>query len=183
MLKYYTVGNLADPEEFVTGRADSSKGQTTPTQRRLADAVCRELEQAHARYEESMKCNNAECWIVIKILTPPGSGLDVSVFVVGDTMLFTANGADFYVDHAAFQFDDDAWITGATDVIARLLQSELRIRLRKTLFHGVRGAVWLPGNGDGGAWSGDLVAVRGKGVEVKFPVPWYDVINADTTVQ
>jgi hypothetical protein len=61
------------------------------------------------------------------------------------------------------------WRLGLSSLEA-LLGSDLRIRVRRTMWGSTTGAVWIPAPG-GGAWSGDLFACVGMGKEQRFR-PW-----------
>ncbi|MCZ6708169.1 MAG: hypothetical protein O7A71_09525 [Chloroflexi bacterium] len=84
-----------------------------------------------------------------------------------DSFHFTANGAHLWLEAAHFVSDEQDWTPAILEVLDALLSHDLRIRLRRTLFGGRAGAVWIPGSP--GAWNGDLWACRGRGEEVVFP--------------
>jgi hypothetical protein len=106
------------------------------------------------------------------ILTQPDSGLTVKVVIIADRFGFVANSAEAYWDLEPWP-DTRTWMKDCLEFLDALLATELRIRVRKGWLGGETGAVWVP-LGNRAGWAGDLLACRGKGVEYRFPAPWYD---------
>ena len=129
--------------------------------------VC--LKKMLVAFTESIEANRAEEWFVFRIATADPS-LHVDVVIVDDRFGILANGAALYRDRSPWADDTDGWVTTSIEVLESLLQSDLRIRVRRTMFGGSAGAIWVEREA---AWNGDLIACRGMGTEFRLPAPWY----------
>jgi len=154
------------------GQRPTPEQLLTTVQHRLSDAVRSSLHRAHAIYSETVDDTRAESWVSFHLVTSPSSHARVEIVVVDDRFGFIANDASLYLDRIAWGDDAVAWIRTCVEVLDALLASDLRIRVRKTLFGRRTGAVWIPARN--GGWNGDLVACRGRGEEKVFPRPWFD---------
>jgi len=143
----------------------------TNDQRVLGDGVRTLLRRLGVAYTESLESNSAESWYQFHIETPAQSTLQVNIAVVGDVVVFVANGVELRWDLPAREYSSQ-WISDSLDGLAVVFENDLRIRLRRTSF-GTAGAIWFPLPGGKGTWNGDGAAARGEGREDTFPKPWY----------
>ena len=137
----------------------------TPEQREIAIAVRRALIRASLEFYEEI--GGAEPVVTIKPALAPALLLEVSFHVGIDNFAVIANHADLRLAVQDAQLDEKKWVRLCIQTIEALLAHDLRIRVRRTLFGGRTGAVWVPLNG--GAWNGDLLAYLGRGREQTFP--------------
>jgi hypothetical protein len=100
-------------------------------------------------------------------------GPNVRIHIVDDALVIVVNHASLYRDRAAWGRDESGWIADSLTVLERLLRNPLKIRLRRTWFRGMTGAIFVPDEEGGGAWNGDWAACHGKGRDVTFPFKWY----------
>ena len=135
-----------------------------------AMGVC--LVNAGVLFHRHDQTSGAEAWHTFHIDTPPQTLLDVRVTVLDDSMEVSANGAAFYVDLAPWEGNVAGWVSECVSTVESLLRHPLRIRVRRTVFGGARGAIWVVVDSNG-AWSGDLTACRGKGSEHTYPWPLF----------
>lgn len=154
-------------------RGAASESKLTETQRTCADGVRTLLKRLRVVHAERIETTNAEAWYCFEIKTSPESGLRVTIAVVGDVFVFQANGAELRRDLESWWSDPSGWVAECLRVLQELLQTDLRIRLRRTLFGSTTGAVWVSNRDGDGGWSGDLVACRGRGREYSYPATWY----------
>jgi len=152
---------------------EEAERRLTQDQRTLGEGVRTLLKRLHVAYAESLEGNSDESWYRFHIRTPPESTLQVGIAVVGDVVVFEANGVELRWDLEMWGSNSSQWIAGSLDGLAAVLENDLRIRLRPTLFGATVGALWFPGRGGKGTWNGDATAARGKGREYAFPRTWY----------
>lgn len=152
-----------DPEEMLSS-----------PQREMAAGIGAVLGEFSVRYTETVENVGNEFWPAFHVATLPGSGLDVKIAIITDSVHFHANEAEARFDWAAWNLDTARWINDVPAELRTLFRHDLRIRVRRTLFGHLTGAVWFPGASAGdGSWNGDRAATRGKGRERIFPKPWY----------
>lgn len=144
----------------------------TAGQRLFADSLRDLFERTRVTYLEQFRRNRAEAWYRFHIETVD-SRLSVFLDVVGDVFVFTANEAELRRDLSAWRDDTSGWTSECLRIVAVLLRNDLRIRVRRTLFGRIKGAIWLPDDQGNGSWNGDLAACRGHGRESVFPKEWY----------
>lgn len=148
---------------------ETDKG-TTYRQRLLAERVRDELRAARVAFKEVIETTSSETLYVFEITSPQGVALQIAVMVLDDVFEFNANGARVRIVGE----DDSQWIDECARVLGLLLSSQLRIRLRRTLFGKRDGAIWVPAAEGQGSWHGDLSAIRGDGEEFVFP-KWFEL--------
>src|SRR5262249_4971844 len=151
---------------------DNNARLLTNDQRVLADGVRTLLRRLGVAYTESLEGNSAESWYRFHIKTPAESALQVSIAVVGDVVVFEANGVELRWDLPAWEHSAQ-WISDSIDGLAVVVENDLRIRLRRNVLGLTTGAIWFPLPDGKGTWNGDRAAARGKGREYTFPKPWY----------
>ncbi len=151
---------------------EEAERRLTKDQCALGEGVRTLLRRLRVAYTESLEGTSDESWYRFQIRTPPGSRLQVGIAVVGDVVVFEANGVELRWDLEAWGGDGSPWIAGSLDGLAIVFENDLRIRVRPTLF-GTAGAIWFPGSRGEGAWHGDSRAARGRGREYIFPRIWY----------
>lgn len=137
----------------------------TPEQRDIASAIRRALTQAGVEFHEAI--GGAEPVLTIKPVLAPALKLEASFHVGGDNFVMIANGVDLRLAVQDARLDEKAWARMCIDTVEALLAHDLRIRVRRTLFGGRTGAVWVPLNG--GGWNGELLAYLGLAREEVFP--------------
>src|SRR5262245_55147768 len=140
----------------------------TNDQRVLGEGVRTLLRRLRVAYTESLEGNSPESWCRFHIKTPAESALQVSIAVVGDVVVFEAKGVDLRWDRPAWEHTSQ-WISDSLDGLAVVFESDLRIRLRPSIWRSTTGAIWFALPGGKGAWHGDRAAARGKGREYTFP--------------
>jgi hypothetical protein len=139
----------------------------TAAQRELAQGVRDRLQRAGARFREGIDSNGTESWHRFTLDIRPERNLSVEIFLASDVFQFLANSADLRLEAQDAGNDPAAWAAESLRVLDALLDSELRIRVRRTLFGRSTGAVWVPI--DRGAWNGDPLAYLGFGREDRLP--------------
>jgi hypothetical protein len=142
----------------------------TEEQRQLAEYVRELLDSLGVPYEVSVQ-GGLEAWYHVKLGIPERHQLSIEFFIAPDSFQVDANGAD--LRYGVMDAGDDAvrWLKESQEIVRALLHNELRIRLRRTLFGGRTGAIWVPADA-GGRWNGDLLAVLGVGREYRYTEWW-----------
>ena len=148
---------------------ETDKG-TTYRQRLLAERVRDQLRAAHVAFKEVIETTSSETLYVFEITSAQGAALQIAVKVLDDVFEFNANGARVRIVGE----DHSQWIGECARVLGLLLSSQLRIRVRRTLFRKRDGAIWVPAEEGQGSWHGDLSAIRGDGEEFVFP-KWFEL--------
>jgi hypothetical protein len=131
------------------------------------------LHRFDVSFSESIEGHRREAWSTFQIDTDAETGLNVRIHIVDDAFVVAVNHASLYRDRDAWGRDQSGWIADSLVVLERLVRNPLKIRLRRTWFRGMTGAIFVPDEGSGGAWNGDRAACRGKGHDVTFPFKWY----------
>jgi hypothetical protein len=148
-------------------------------QRTLAAAVRELFREALVDFSEVSDNSRAgDTCLYFHVTVPPNTPLHFYVAVGVDQFDVIANNADARLELTIDE--EEEWVKDCTTLLANLLRFDLRIRVRKTwLLRRERGAIWIPyeGRPNGGAWNGDLLALRGAGEEVVFRKPWYSVVS------
>lgn len=156
---------------FRARRCDES--DLTQRQRVLAGRVRDLLTAETVKFEERVD-SNGEPVYVFEIATSAEASLRVRVTVIDDVFQFEANGALLLRDLAAWPVGHDLdWVEECIDVLKRLLQNDLRIRLCRTLFGRTARAVWLAAGKNEGGWNGELAAVRRRDCDEQVFSSWY----------
>src|SRR5438067_2505758 len=120
---------------------DDPERRLTNDQRALGEGVRRLLQRLRVTYTESLEGTSGESWYRFHIKTPAGSGLQVAIAVVGDTVVFEANGVELRWDLEMWSGNTSQWIAGSLGGLETVFENDLRIRLRPTLFGSTVGAI------------------------------------------
>ena len=157
---------------------DAPEDLLVDAQKRLTQRVRERLRRFSVDFAESIEATRDEAFVIFAIATKAdASDLHVELNVLGEQFNVMANEARFFIPLGAHERGHDVygWVARCEQAVDALLESDLRIRVRKTLF-GHTGAIWITGAiANESGWSGDAWACRGYGRELVFLHPWYQI--------